>query len=130
MDDRITQEQAVEIAEWLGVKSEKCEFGDSGIRGDGKQDTIFYEEIGRYTNEVSPHIVTPDRFLREYLYSPKGQSAVMDRLGEAQWFTCKYYSVQRDWEVTIQFPLSREYGHAKTRQHALLLAVLELLKKV
>lgn len=105
--NQITQEQAVQVLKWMDADWEKIEgvFHVCGVDG------------------------------REYLYSDPGQSEVMDRLEKEEWDV-----ENRRAKITMlnskgigrRIGLSKRSLYrdatAKTRPHALLLAVLELLK--
>lgn len=118
--ERITKEQAVEVAEFFKVKPI---FRHWKVNGEG-----YY--LIRNHKEIS---------LVEWLYSPEGQSAVMDRLGELGVYVeipppNKYVGEKFRNEITLKelHPQGGHCwlrsGHGSTRQYALLLAVLEMLK--
>jgi len=113
--ERITQEQAVQVAGWLGFK----------------HDNAGFFQIPNLGGHTIPELI-------QYLYSPEGQEAVIDRLE-------KLYIRQEHWPASIgpdsiiyklssgsfdwlEYKRVHAQGRAPTRQHALLLAVLEMLR--
>lgn len=112
----ITQEEAVKVAEWLGKKkiTPHCEF-NQGV-------PYWY---------VTPNNALFAEELLEWLLTPEGQSAIMDRLFsldkvEDIIFDRYEDKIGCDIDVTSQQPSFNTY--APTRQLALIKAVLEMLK--
>ena len=127
MTDQITQEQAVQIAEFLGVE-ERPEVGWSLSGSLWLDDKPLLDNEGDRIDMVG--------FI-PWLYSPEGQSAVMDRLWavEAGVWTEPDFSLEADLKtkikkvyVMVSWGDNEFEGIAPTRQHALLLAVLSMLK--
>ncbi len=114
--EKITQEQAVEIAEWLCCQKR--------IAGNV---TTWYGKVREnvYLNMTAFELI-------KWLYSPQGQEALMDKLDS----TRVDHRYERggticwlSWNMDdYNFPQKQVSSQAKTRQDALLLAVLEMLE--
>ena len=112
----MTQEQAVKIAEWLGVVETEnglLTYKDDFMQGD--KDDAFEPSTWR---NVSC-----------WLYSPEGQSAVMDKL-DSQGYPYSWSATDRNFSIMPKHMYDDEEfeGNAPTRQEALIDAVLEMLK--
>jgi hypothetical protein len=124
MIERIAEPQAVGIAEFLYPKQNDF---DTTCWSVEKWDEFCLSIYGNAS-------------FRDYLYSAKGERALMDRLE-------KLYIRQEHWPASIEpdsicyrltsgsfvwMEYKRVYakGRAATRTHALLLAVIEMLKEV
>lgn len=125
MTEQINQEQAVQVAEWCGVY-QKMEKVAKRMHDDSKA----HGTEGLFSiKKITISLVTDE------LYRSEGQEAVMDKLEEKGW-----HVGNKPTNATTNNPkgigrsinlLRRDFFvvlRSKTRQHALLLAVLEMLK--
>ena len=113
-DEQITQERAVEIAEWLGLV----------LLTTPNKYFPPPNEKPWYVNREGDFIT--DNPIEEYLHSPEGQSAVMDKVMKCFGYVL-FEADRHDGGCWCGIDSEKEQK-AKTRQHALLLAVLEMLK--
>jgi len=111
--DRISEEQAVQVAEWLGYEITMV----SGV-----------------ACSESGGMLLPTW---HYLDSPEGQEALMDKLESEGWDIWNEQFLNPDLSKSRTVILGKietdnesaiYSARAKTRQHALLLALLEMLK--
>ena len=106
----LKQEQAVKLAEWLGVMVSKAQFaGESPVVG-----------------TPAGHLKPADK----WLLSPEGQSAIMDKLLRTHRIERLavdndhvFLQIEVNWGEPVEIKVN-----AKTRQEALINAVLEMLK--
>lgn len=114
MSEQITEEQAVQVAEWLGWRRSVTE-------------NQFWVKQGLHRC-LHENLAT-------FFYSPEGQEAVMDKLEKTHSFHFSFRDKEAkiilyEWVSVGEHKIEgwRQTITTTTRQHALLLAVLEMLK--
>ena len=126
--EQISQEQAGEVAEWLGMYYIGFHSCHHWFLQQDEDKTGMYDDLICHTDA-----------LIDWLYSPEGQEAVRDKLGSLviRDYCSPACGVSEWWEITLTKRGRRAFtgdyhlggATAKTRQHALLLAVLEIIKE-
>ena len=123
MSERINEKQAVGVAEWVGVENHYFANTDKidGVIFNGnllwdKDDTQYF--WGTISN---------------WLYSAEGQEALMDKLGQKilgiEFGYCCIKKISHKSVIITHYDRGVDWrANAKTRQHALLLAILEMIK--
>lgn len=109
--ERITQEQSVQVAEWIGMKK------------DGQMvEPHYWWHCGFINDKSKWKLLRAKDYLKDWLFSAEGQEALMDKLEHGFYWHPKkgqFNIMKSDGNISS--------GFAPTRQHALLLAVLGML---